>query len=194
MKKLTIILLSTMLITGCNGKQKIDNDTNVQKEKVTSQKEIMQEEVTSQKEIVREKETQSEGILKEEADIIWEAATSREDLRRKLNGTTWETTAPDRLTGLYHKFVISGNNVTEYTAKPTRNYTDSKNWTNMVGWDIHSINEPQQGLYIVALKGKDGTGIYEETPVFLVFKGNLMFYSMMGDESSNTPIKLVSSN
>lgn len=190
MKKLTFILTLAMLIISCNGKQKAENDTNIQKENIISQK----RNVTPKKNIAQEEKTQNDEISKKETNVIWEGASSREDLRRKLNGTTWETTAPDGLIGLYHKFVISGNSVTEYTAKPTRNYTDPKNWTNIASWDIHSINEPQQDLYVVALKGKDGTGILEETPVFLVFKGNMMFYSMAGDESSNTPIKLVSSN
>ena len=175
-------MIASLLIASCNSNKKVNNNTQVQKENISSPKET-----------VSEIQEQSDETIKKEVTPTWKGASSRSDLQRKLEGTTWETTRPDGLTNLYHKFVISGDEVKEYTARQTRNYNDPKNWGNLTEWDIHSINEPDQGLYVVALKGKPGSGVYEETPVFLVFKGTMCFYSLAGNEASNTPITLVSS-
>lgn len=195
--KIILIAMSVIVIIGIGvgryywGKQtsSADKQENISAMESSDEKES----VSSPKRTISKVQKQRDEAIKEEVTPIWEGASSRTDLQGKLTGTTWETTRPDGYMNLYHKFVISGDEVKEYTARRTRNYDDPKNWNESTEWDIHSINEPEKGLYVVALKGKAGTGIFEETPVFLVFKGTMCFYSLAGNEASNTPITLVSS-
>ena len=118
---------------------------------------------------------------KSKNDLSWHEITSRSEVKSRINGTTWETIEYDTDTGLWYKFVIYGDNVDEYSAMRTRNYNDPKDWHLSVRWRIYGIYEPEKGLFCVALKGKDGTGIYEDAACFISFKGNLVFYSFGND-------------
>ena len=186
MKKVILMVTTALFIASCTKNQKTESG----KTETQAQVEIANKPQVQENALNKSKESKSS---QEDQVLVWHGASSRNDLQKKLKGTTWETTAPDGYMGLFHKFVISGNGVQEYSAKPPKNYDDPKDWHESTNWDIHSINEPEQGLYIVALKGKEGTGVFEDTPVFLVFKGELCFYSFAGDDDSNTPIKLISS-
>ncbi len=116
-----------------------------------------------------------------EKKTTWHGATSKNDVRKVIDGTTWETIEREPSTGLWLRFVIHGNSVDEYIAMNTLNYDDPKTWKLTVKWEIYGVYEPQQGLYCVALRGKEGTGIYEDVPVFISLKGESVFYSMADD-------------
>lgn len=123
------------------------------------------------------KETKNVESNKNNNDLTWYEISSRNEVKSRINGTTWETTELDPCTGLWHKFVIYGDNVDEYSAKDTRNYDDPKKWALIVNWRIYGVYEPRKGLFCVALKGKEGSGIFEDTPYFISFKGNVVFFS-----------------
>ena len=65
-------------------------------------------------------------ISEEQGVKEWNGVISRSDLKNKLNGTVWETTSSHSTTGLYYKFEISGGSVIMRSARPTRNYDDTK--------------------------------------------------------------------
>lgn len=160
-------------------------------------KHIMADTITASQEEVMAKETNSKTVgastpTKPQANSVathkeikkeatWHGVTSKNDVRKAIDGTTWESIERDPSTGLWLKFVIYGNSVDEYTAKNTLNYDDPKTWNLTVKWKIYGVYEPQQGLYCVALKGKEGTGIYEDVPVFISLMGERVFYSLADD-------------
>lgn len=111
----------------------------------------------------------------------WCGATSRSDLKSKLNGTTWETTSRNSTTGLYYKFEIIGSSITMRSARPTRNYDDAKDWGNGFSMIINDIAEPQEGLYCVICKAVDENDVRGAVPTILVFQGKTAYYSLGGD-------------
>lgn len=121
-------------------------------------------------------------------DLTWHAISSRNEVKTRINGTTWETVERDSYTGLWYKFVIHGDNVDQYSAKNTRNYDDPKKWNISVRWRIYGIYEPEKGLFCVALRGKEGSGIFEDIPNFISFKDDVVFYS---EGDSHIFLKLV---
>lgn len=132
--------------------------------------------VTEVKSLQRKESTKVESKTSSK-DLTWYAINSRNEVKTRINGTTWETVERSPDTGLWYKFVIYGDNVDEYSAMNTRNYDDPKQWHISVKWRIYGVYEPQKGLFCVALKGKEGTGIFEDTPNFISFKENVAFYS-----------------
>lgn len=182
-----LLLLMLLASTGCTGTSNKANNADSDSVSVNETKD-------ADKTVVKKvKSVASTEKKVEPKTLSWAGASSRDDLRQKLDGTTWETVKPDGVSGLYYRFVIRGNNVTRYTCMPTRNYDDPKTWDNAEALEIYDVYEPKEGLFVVPLKGKKG--IDEIAPTYLVFKGAWTFFSWgSDDQEGNTNIKLVSSN
>lgn len=172
----------TVVMTSCNGNggtsTQQDNSTQLEQQKQDSIRE-------ANAEAERIKKEQEEQARREAEKKEWHGATSRSDLKSKLDGTTWETTSTYSVTGLLYKFVINGNSVTMYSARPTRNYDDPKDWSSSFDMVIEDIAEPQQGLYCVICKAVDDTDARGAVPTFLVFQGETATYSLGGDKGPN---------
>lgn len=142
--------------------------------------ERLQREQEEQARIKAEKEEQ-ERIEAEKKKKEWHGASSRSDLKAKLNGTTWETTSPYHLTGLLYRFEITGNNVRNLCVKPTRNYDDPKDWGAVEEFYIYEIAEPKQGTFCVILKAKKEDSMANLVPTILVFRDDDAYYSLDGE-------------
>ncbi|MCM1220718.1 MAG: hypothetical protein NC301_02860 [Bacteroides sp.] len=179
---LAVVILSVAMAScgGNSATSEKDNSAQVEQQKQDSIREA--NERAEAERIQKEKEEQArlEAEQKE-----WHGATSRSDLKSKINGTTWETTSSYSVTGLYYKFVINGNSVKMYSARPTRNYDDPKDWGDSFDMVIEDIAEPQQGLYCVICKAVDDTDARGAVPTILVFQGETVTYSLGGDKGPN---------
>ena len=200
-KTISTLIMAMILLTmiACGGGQssssKQDEVTATEKQKQDSVREANAEAERIKKEQEEQARLEAERIKKEQEEQErleaerrkkeWHGANSRSDLKAKLNGTTWETTSAYSVTGLHYKFVISGNSVRMYSARPTRNYDDPKDWSSSFDMVIEDIAEPQQGLYCVICKAVDDTDARGAVPTFLVFQGETATYSLGGDKGPN---------
>ena len=183
-------------IISCGGGKRYENDAYVDtvcyedttcNEVVEAEEEKARLEAEEQARLEAEEKARLEAeeqarIEKEKKE--WNGASSRSDLRSKINNTIWESTTRDDGTGLYYKFIIKGNSATWYSARPTPNYDDEKEWRNPIEMNLYDIYEPEEGLYVVVLKVSDETDPTGAVPYALVFDGKTVTFSRGGQKSS----------
>lgn len=175
MNRVSFITIIALFIVGCSGNHKNNSETGNKEGNVSTQEKVTSENVKEEQPLT----------------VVWSGASSRDDLKNKLSGTTWETTETDNL-NMFHKLVISGSNVKEYSAKRPLNYDDPKKWEFITERYIYEVFEPEQGAFITVIQAKEGSGIYEGVPISLVFRGNECYYTI-GKKTGLIPIILTSS-
>ncbi len=118
---------------------------------------------------------------------VWNGVISRYEIKKQLNGTTWESIEVDPFTNRWLKFVINGNTVTQYYAERTDNYDDPKKWEKLFTWDIYKVLETEKGFYSIALKEKEGHFSY----TFLFFREKTVGYGWGEEGASTVLLKLI---
>ena len=94
--------------------------------------------------------------MDESKELEWVGINSRDEVLKKIDGTTWETVEKDKYTGRWLRFVIRGNSVKQYQAASTLNYDDPKEWHLFLQWEIEGAYEPEKDIYNVLLKEING--------------------------------------
>lgn len=190
-----IIAITVMALTSCNSghSSKQDEVTTSEKQdsirqanaEADSIKKAQEEQARLEADSMKKVQEEQARLEAEREAKKWKGATSRSDLKSKLNGTTWETTSPYSVTGLHYQFKINGNSVTMRSSLPTRNYDDEKEWGEPFNMTIDDIAEPKKGLYCVICKAIDENDARGAVPTILVFQDETVIYSLGGDKGPN---------
>lgn len=188
---IAIIAIMTVVMTSCNGNggttsTQQDNSTQLEQQKQDSIREAnaMAEAERLQKvkeDSLKRAQEERERIEAEKKKKEWHGANSRSELKEKLNGTTWETVEPYNLTGLVYRFEINGNKVKWLSAKPTRNYDDTKSWDLQYTFLLDDIAEPKRGTFCVILRPSNEDDIENLAATILVFRDENAYYTFGGE-------------
>lgn len=178
-----------MLMTSCSGNggshtQQASTATRTTKSGLYSEAKAKEEAERLQKvkeDSLKRAQEERERIEAEKKKKEWHGANSRSDLKEKLNGTTWETVEPYNLTGLVYRFEINGNKVKWLSAKPTRNYDDTKSWDLQYTFLLDDIAEPKRGTFCVILRPSNKDDIENLVATILVFRDENAYFTFGGE-------------